>query len=424
MSPARTRIKYWADGSIEFTQTDPETETYRMLTRTPNGALHSLVINGDSFSESQLQSNHFLNTSSDDAGSIVSTGPVRLNRGLGDAAADGDGVTVTSINRVNPNNGNQQTGSIISGSNFTTENITEVNAETGSFTSISGTSVSHIDDTGDIVTTGESHTYDSATGASVDKVGNSVRGPDGSYSSTTVTTDNTTGDINISTTSIDGQGNGTTRVMVVDKDGNLKSDTSYPVGPNADNGGGSSDPGGLNTGPDTPEPTDNPGNSSPTDTNPAAGGDGAPGGPPPEASGDVGVDQEGGGSESPDTRGGLKDSSNGITSSVGTVLNELGIPSGDPDLNPKAMNALVSGLRSNVQSVAAGDGWEDGTDGPTRPPLVDDSGAHIAKGAVDDWGNLNNPRAMVAAFRELMTGSLMVRTVLSIESARKAQAAQ
>ena len=70
------------------------------------------------------------------------------------------------------------------------------------------------------------------------------------------------------------------------------------------------------------------------------------------------------------------------------------------------MATVLAGLISDVKQAGDSDGWGDaGNEGPQRGPLYDSSYTPIPA-AIDDWGDIRNPRAMSAlvnAFRVIVT---------------------
>ena len=212
------------------------------------------------------------------------------------------------------------------------------------------------------------------------------------------------GSVTLITRSVDSNGDGTEHVTVVDKDGNVKSDDTFPVNggvtgstpaPSGDSSGGGSDGSGASGGDPTagnPDPND-PDQPGQPDAPDVGGGSGA-------TSSDAGDDDLDAAPPSPAGRIG-RQHSNTLTDIFGGIRSGDD-PGGDDE---GGLGDDVEGWRRQlgVEVSAAGDGggdddatgWGAG-ENPIGSPLINVTmRVSSASSGEEGWGDLTNPRALL-----------------------------
>jgi len=274
----------------------------------------------------------------------------------------------------------------------------------------------HNRDTGaETSVTANEHT--DASGNLIDQ-GKSSYSTDGKNSSqTTVVTDANTGETTISTKSSGEDGTVYQHDTTVDPQGNVVSDKStetHPAGgpPGGGSPGGTGSPSGggegspSSGGEGSPSPSGG-GEGSPS---PSGGGEGSPssggeGSPSPSSGGEGSPSPSSGGEGSGGAGGGGMpsdsdyDRPNRPGGPVGSLLDRIGM-GGDGDggegegERPSLGQHIGTGIAGAAGSTVHG-GWGDGSDdGPGR--VIADTVIPPGYGPTDDWGNLNDPRVLIA----------------------------
>jgi hypothetical protein len=213
---------------------------------------------------------------------------------------------------------------------------------------------------------------------------NSRTDADGTNTITSVTTD-AEGNTTESKTVTDSEGNSVTTTIEKDKDGNVTGGYTTGDSGTGDNSGGTDNSGGGDSGNDDSGGGDPDGEDS----------GGNPGGGDPEE----GRPSDDGTDEGPPKRTGRVE--NWLTDNPNKISNDESDP--EADVSQRRRHRLVSFLIGDILgSESDSNGWGDAAnEGPTERPISDVSISSVPT-AIDDWGDITNPKALVATIITLI----------------------